>query len=234
MIEDVTTTATRDPITGTTTARRWAAAGAAGTVLCLLAVLAMHLVAPWSRRDPVRRTISEYAVGAGGWAFDAAVLVLVASSVAITVALVRARVVPGRSAAVALLAVWCAGLALVVVFEKTNWSIGPSLSGTIHRYASLAAFLALPAAGLRVARWPVPGRRWLRGLSWTAYACFVPIVVAIASRPFTGVPWFRAVPLGLLERGVALAEVAVVLLLALAASRGRLAATTHPPGGGRT
>lgn len=196
----------------------------AGTLVALAVVAvvgAMHLVAPWSRHDPVRRTISEYAVGPGGWLFDVAVLGLVAATVVVVAALVLRGVVPGRSAAVALFGVWCVGLVLVVVFEKTNWSVGPSLSGSIHRYASLAAFFALPAAGLLVAR-RHRGERWARWVTvcaMAALACFVPIIGAIALDPVLATPWYRAVPLGLIERALSLAEVAVVVVLGLRAAR---------------
>jgi hypothetical protein len=44
---------------------------------------------------------------------------------------------------------------------------------------------------------------------------------AIASQPYTGVMWWRAIPLGAVERAIALTEVAIVLGLA------RWAAATH-------
>ena len=198
-----------------------ARAGSAIALAVVAVVGSMHLVAPWSRHDPVRRTISEYAVGPGGWLFDVAVLGLVAATVAVVAALVLRGLVPARSAAVVLFGVWCVGLVLVVVFEKTNWSVGPSLSGSIHRYASLAAFFALPAAGLLVAR-RHRGERWawwVTAFAVAALACFVPIIGAIALNPLLGVPWYRAVPLGLIERVLSLAEVAVVVVLGFWAAR---------------
>ncbi|MEJ2870922.1 DUF998 domain-containing protein [Actinomycetospora sp. OC33-EN08] len=202
--------------------------GTAGAVTALVVVAVvglMHLVAPWNRHDPVRRTISEYAVGPGGWLFDVAVLGLVAATVAVVVALhARDLVTP---TAIVLFAVWCVGLVLVVVFEKTNWSIGPSVSGSIHRYASLAAFVALPAAGLLVARAHRGARwaTWVTVFSVLALASFLPIIGAIALNPVLATPWYRAVPLGLIERVLSLAEVMVVVVLGLgavrSASRGR-------------
>lgn len=189
-------------------------------------VFAMHVVGPSARVSPVRRTISEYALLPGGWVFEVAVAGLALGSAAVLGALIGARLVAPRSAPAALLVVWWVGLLLVVAFEKTNWSIGPSLAGYIHRYASLAAFLGLPVGALLLARrwrgsWR-PFTRAVRMLSWVALASFVPIVIAIAARPFTGMPWWRAVPLGLLERVVSLVDVGVVVALgtwALAAAR---------------
>jgi hypothetical protein len=179
----------------------------------------MHLVGPSSAVDPVRRTISEYALVPGGWLFDVAVVVLALGSAAVLGALVATGLTRARSAPSVLVGVWCAGLLLVVAFEKTNWSIGPSVSGYIHRYASLAAFVALPVGALLLARHWRGDRRWraftrpVTALSTLALACFLPIVVAIAARGVIGVPWWRAVPLGLLERVLALAEVVVIVIL---------------------
>lgn len=196
-----------------------ARAGMAAVLLALVVIGAMHLVGPSARIDPVRRTISEYAVVEGGWLFDVAVVGLALGSAGVIAALVAARLTPARSLSVVLLGAWCVGLLLVVAFEKTNWSIGPSVSGYIHRYASLVAFLALPLGALLLARRhrrDPAARPHLRGVrlgSWLALASFLPIVGAIGLRGVTGVPWWRAVPLGLLERGLALAEVLVVALL---------------------
>lgn len=194
-------------------------AGATGAIAVVAVVGLMHLLAPWSRHDPVRRTISEYAVGAGGWLFDVAVLGLVVATVAVVVGLRARGLVP--TTAVVLFGIWCVGLVLVVVFEKTNWSVGPSLSGYIHRYASLAAFFALPGAGLVVARryrgevWA----RWVTAFSVVALASFLPIIGAIALNPVLATPWYRAVPLGLIERVLSLAEVLVIVVLGLRAAR---------------
>jgi hypothetical protein len=201
--------------------RSGARAGVAAVALALVVIGVMHLVGPASRVDPVRRTISEYALLEGGWLFDVAVVVLALGSAGVLAALVAARLTPARSLPAVLLGAWCVGLLLVVAFEKTNWLIGPSVSGYIHRYASLVAFVALPLGALLLARRhradPAarPFRTGVRWGSWPALASFLPIVGAIGLRGVTGVPWWRAVPLGLLERGLALAEVLVVALLGL-------------------
>jgi len=201
--------------------RSGACAGVAAVALALVVIGVMHLVGPSSRVDPVRRTISEYALLEGGWLFDVAVVLLALGSAGVLAALVAARLTPARSLPVVLLGAWCVGLLLVVAFEKTNWSIGPSVSGYIHRYASLVAFLALPLGALLLVRRhrgdPAtrPLRIGVRWGSWLALASFLPIVGAIALRGVIGLPWWRAVPLGLLERGLALAEVLVVALLGL-------------------
>ena len=193
--------------------------GSAAAIVAVAVIGVMHLVGPSSGIDPVRRTISEYALVPGGWVFDAAVVALALGSAAVLGALVSAGLTRARSAPALLLGLWCLGLLLVVAFEKTNWSIGPSVSGYIHRYASLAAFLALPSGAILLARrWRTdprdrPFRRTVTGFSALALVSFLPIVVAIAARGVIGVPWWRAVPLGLLERVLSLSEVVVVVVL---------------------
>jgi uncharacterized membrane protein YhaH (DUF805 family) len=161
--------------------------------------------------DPVRRTLSEYALLDGVKPlFDLGVLAFAAAAAATAFALVRAGAVRPWSVPTVGLALGALGLVTVVVFEKTNWAVGPSLGGTIHRYASLLAFVALPVAAIAVRQ--ARAARWagIVSLLW-----FAPIVVGFAQRPFTGVSWWRAIPLGLVERGLALSEVVAVGLLAL-------------------
>ena len=107
----------------------------------------------------------------------------------------------------------------MILFPKHNWSVGPSANGDIHRVASLVAFLSLPVAALLL------GRAWLRHPRWRVPArtalCFgmlsllffSPIAIAILVEPFTGVRWWRAIPLGAVERLLALSEVATVFVL---------------------
>jgi len=192
--------------------------GVALVTASLLLYGLLHVVPPSSELDWTRRTISQYALLSNGWAFDAATLLLAGGSLAILAALRHARIVHG-GAAVAL-ALWVAGLVGVVWFEKHNWAAGPSASGDIHRVASLIAFLSLPAGALLAAApWlRVPhARRQARLVALGGVAslvCFAPILWALVSEPWTGVRWWRAIPLGGVERALGLAEVLTVLLLA--------------------
>ena len=207
-------------------------------VACIAVSLALyamlHLTPPSADLDWTRRTISQYALLSNGWAFDAATLLLAAGSAAVLAALVAAGVL--RTGAVVALGLWVAGLVGVVWFEKHNWSAGPSMSGDVHRLASVVAFLSLPVGALLAAQ------PWLRGHGATAAAravalgglvsllCFAPILWAVASEPWTGVRWWRAIPLGGVERLLGLAEVVTVLLLAWWAVRAarRPAAVREP------
>lgn len=186
---------------------------------CVLASLSLfawlHVLAPSAEMDWMSRTISQYALMPEGWAFDTATLLLAAGSAVILAALLRAGALTwGATVALAL---WVAGLVGVVWFEKHNWQVGPSASGDIHRVASVVAFLSLPVGALLAA---APGRREGGPARWVAVGgvvsllCFMPILWAVASEPWTGVRWWRAIPLGGVERLLGLAEVTTVMLMA--------------------
>jgi hypothetical protein len=210
-------------------ARTWALSGTALIAAGVVAVLALHVVA-LEEVDPVRRTLSQYALGPWKPVFDAGVLAVALGSVAVLAGLVRTGLTRGRGAAVALLAVWSACLVVVVAFEKIDWSVGPTPTGYVHRYASLVAFLCLPVAALALGRAWRGDTRWggfARATRWLGVASLgwlVPILLGFVLRPLTGVPWWQFVPLGVFERGVALTEVAALVVMGVWAAH----AARHP------
>lgn len=213
---------------------RLATVGTALVAVSLPLVALLHVLPPSSGINPMTRTISEYALSGNGWLFDLAVLALAVGSAAVTAGLVRAGVLKPLSPATLLLAVWCVGLGTVVVFEKNNWAIGPSVGGTVHRMASLAAFLALPAGALLAAR---AGRRdpnWRRPAAWTRFSAALsvlalgPLFYAVAVNVLTGRAWWRVFPLGAVERLLGLTEVVVVLVLGWWAVRAHSVGTRPP------
>jgi Protein of unknown function (DUF998) len=201
-----------------------ALAGLAGVALAVVLVGALHVIEA-ETVDPIRRTISQYALGGYKVVFDAGVLALAAGSALVLGGLARAGVVRVPSAGAAFLAVWSVSLVLVIAFEKIDWSVGPTPAGYVHRYASLVAFLSLPAAALVIGRrWrghAVWGRfaAWSRGLAVLSLLWFAPILLGFVLRPLTGVPWWQFVPLGFTERGLAVSEVAAVVVLGWWAAR---------------
>ncbi|MFC4072889.1 DUF998 domain-containing protein [Actinoplanes subglobosus] len=193
-------------------------------VVCVLASLALygslHVLPPSAELDWTRRTISQYALMPDGWVFDAATLLLAAGSAAILAALHRTgRLTRG---ALTVLALWVVGLVGVVWFEKHNWQAGPSSSGTVHRVFSVVAFLSLPIGALLAAGGAAGGAagrtlgtaRWVAAGGVVSLLCFTPILWAVLAEPWTGERWWRAIPLGTVERLLGLAEVITVLLLA--------------------
>jgi hypothetical protein len=215
--------------------RLLAIAGLGGILAGVLLVGVLHVVPPSDAVSPVSRTISEYALLDNGWVFVTAVGILAAGSAAVLVASVLVGLVRVDSVACVTLAAWCLGLAGVILFPKHNWSVGPSASGDVHRVASLIAFLSLPVAAILV------GRAWRDHPRWHAHATtilclgvvsllsFSPIAYAILTEPLTGVRWWRAIPLGAVERILALSEVITVLALGWwSAQAGRTASVAQP------
>ncbi|BBX06231.1 DUF998 domain-containing protein [Mycolicibacterium aichiense] len=204
--------------------------GVFGAGLAIVAVLALDatLGGQHTRGRQLRSaTISEYVYTSGSMAFVVAVLVLAVASVALLHGLIRAGRVRLRSAGSVLMMLWVVGLLGVVAFPKHNWVTGPSASGTVHRVATLLAFVALPMAVLLIARGSdiaVRAARWLTaiGIGWLA-VLFGAIAVGVA----TDRSWWRLIPLGVVERGIAGFEVAALIALGLWLVRGGRADPAH-------
>ncbi|WP_327089465.1 DUF998 domain-containing protein [Nonomuraea sp. NBC_01738] len=164
--------------------------------------------------NPLRRTISEHGLGEQGWIFGVGVGLLAAGSAAIGVSLARRRLA-GVFGTLALMA-WSLGLFVTASFPKHDWAVGPSLSGSIHRAGSLIAFLSLPVAALVIAR-PWRHRQRASVLAFAFGAGSVLWVVGIGAMVLlgarAGLAWWQVMPLGLVERGLAVTEVGAVLAL---------------------
>ncbi|HCT76778.1 MAG TPA: DUF998 domain-containing protein [Micromonosporaceae bacterium] len=202
-----------------THARPLATTGLVAALAGVLAVVVLHLLPPTDQISPIRRTISEYALHETAWLFNLGLLSLAVGSFAVLLALSRAGLVRLISVGGAGLLLWCLGLAAVVYFPKHNWAVGPSANGSIHRVASLVAFIGLPLGALAIAWAWRRDQRWQAWAKWTAVSaavallCFGIIAGAVVLQPVTGVRWWRAIPLGAVERALATAEVVTVLAL---------------------
>ncbi|GAA4525262.1 DUF998 domain-containing protein [Amycolatopsis samaneae] len=187
----------------------------AGAVL----ILALQFLPPTDAISATRRTISEYALTDAKTVFDLAVGLVALGSVAGFAALRLRGALPVAAAVCG--ALWTAGLLVVVVFPKNDWAVGPSVGGTVHRFASVAAFVCLPLAVLFAARAAFPaaaGRRLLaRLLAVASLGWFGIILGAIALAAATGGHWWTTIPLGLVERGMALTELLALLALVVPA-----------------
>jgi Protein of unknown function (DUF998) len=168
--------------------------------------------------------------------FNIGVIGLAVGIALVLVALVGAGVLRRTSVGAIALVVAASALLVVVAFEKANWSVGPSVGGYIHRYASLAAFTALPAAAVLTGRrWradPHVGRPagWARALGIASFGWLAVIVAGMLLYPLAGISWWQVVPLGLVERGLALTEVAIVVLLGCWAWRAAGSTGDRTPG----
>lgn len=198
----------------------WTAAGLAtlgltGAAAAVTLVGALHVVPDTAGISPVSRTISEYGLSDAAWAFNLGVVALALGSLAILIGAVLAGLTRATSAGFALGLAWVVALLVVVVFPKHNWAVGPSVNGQIHRVASLIAFSCLPLAILlltrRRAAGPGSAPRWAFWLAVSSLAWFGTLIGAWLLSPVTGVPWYRALPIGLVERGLVLCDVAALV-----------------------
>lgn len=202
------------------TARALAMLGLAALGSAAILIGVLHLLPLTAGISSVRQTISEYALTEVGWMFNAAVIATAASSGAVFFALLLTGQATWRTIGLLFGGLWVAGLMVIVAFPKHNWAIGPNADGQIHRIASVVAFLSLPIAVMLLTRRraETAGRRRAQAAFWlgaASLAWFSPLIVAMLMAPRTGTPWFRAIPLGLIERGLVITEVSAVVALAL-------------------
>lgn len=188
-----------------------------------LAVLALHVVPPTSATSPWRRTISEYAYSSLGWVFDAGVVAIAVGTLLIAVSLWLTRTVRVASLGSLALLAWSVSLVVLVIFPKHDWSVGPSSHGSIHRVASLVAFISVPIAAIAIARHRAgrlrPPARTALVMGVVSAGWLSCLVGAFLLAPVTGTPWYRMFPLGLMERGIAVFAVAALFALGWLAVR---------------
>lgn len=194
-----------------------------GAAISVVAILTLDAILGGQSHRPGRTlrmaTISEYVYTAGGWAFLTGVLALAVGSILLLAGLIRAGVIAPLSVGSILMSMWVIGLIGVAAFPKHNWEIGPSTSGSIHRVATLLAFVSLPAAVLAIARKHRRGRPAV----WMAYGSIAWLALlfgAIAVSMVTDLSWYRIIPLGIVERGIVAFEVAAVIALGVWLIRG--------------
>ena len=165
--------------------------------------------------NPWALTISDFAVSDRGGVIDVAMVVLALATVALLYGLRRAgppRPEPGRPAEL-LLGAWVAGLLLAAVVPTNDPGTPMTTAAYLHRYASVVAFLALPAAGWLLARRPdvAPAAGVIRAL----VALSLTLAAAMIWSAYPG----DRVLLGLIERLLILTEVAVLATLAVLQTR---------------
>ncbi|MFG2299014.1 DUF998 domain-containing protein [Streptomyces sp. NPDC048603] len=180
------------------------------------AVIWAVFAALWAPSDtdqelsPLSLTVSDFAALDRGGPIETGMALLGGVSLALLVA-ARARTAAVRGVPSVLLAVWGLGLVIAAVVPTdplTDRLSGPAL---VHRYASIAAFTALPAAGLLLARRlgadPRAGGtvRCLRLLSWAALG-------GAAVMAYSAGPGGREL-IGLVERVLLGCEVALLGVL---------------------
>ncbi|MFF5990160.1 DUF998 domain-containing protein [Prauserella flavalba] len=213
---------------------RWA--GAFSVLACVLAVLALLILARSvlamtylnvhfaGEVDPLSRAVSYYVfVERGAETFDATLVAVATATATILVGMAQLRVRLGARAVVGFGA-WCVALVLCAVFPTDNSPQIETASGWIHQFAGASLFVTLPLAGLALARALGAQPSWagtarvLRGL---ALGGVVLALAYLAARlpdllvwwEFPGALDWRAVS-GLIQRGLFTLELAMLLALA--------------------
>lgn len=199
--------------------------GVAALALGAALVLLLQVVPPTDRISATRRTISEYGLSDLKWVFDLAVVLVALGSAAGLAALRHQRRLPAAAAVFG--ALWTAGLLVIVAFPKPDWATvsRADFGGTLHRIASVVAFVALPLAVLAAARAAFPGspgrRRLARVLAVASLGWFAVILGAVVVAAGGDGRWWLLIPLGLVERGMALTELLALAVLLIPPGRAR-------------
>lgn len=175
--------------------------------------------------DTLTSTAEAAGRSSGSWTFKLAVLGVALGSAALVIGLVRGGLIRAVSAGSILLSIWVVGLLGVVAFPKHNWAVGPSSSSSIHRLASMLAFLSIPVTILLIARRRERRAACAAAAAWWpnigALASVATLVGAIIYGSITDASWWQVIPLGLVERGIVGFEVASVFALGVWAILGR-------------
>ncbi|AQZ66017.1 unnamed protein product [[Actinomadura] parvosata subsp. kistnae] len=179
---------------------------------------------------PTQVLLSDYALVPGGM-LPVLIGMLALAVACLGLAYGLTTVDPARTAPTrVLLVAGAAGLMMSAIFptDPGTSQIG-SVSGEIHRWSAAVVFTSLPVAGWILARGRTAAPRWnaVRAIS---VAAGVTLAVYLAAHPasITSSLVNGGAYYGMLERGVVLAEMALLIAMALAAFPGRAAAKSEP------
>ena len=152
--------------------------------------VALALAVLRSDYDPLRRYVSEYAAGPGGWAMRAGFLALGAGSLNLVPGFLRARS-PGGSGRIGwALAVWGSAVVVAALFPVDPRGTATTPAGSVHLAASGVGFLGLFAAMALAARAfrEADGWRDLARLS-RGFAIATPAAFLLEATVFATVGW---------------------------------------------
>lgn len=191
-------------------------AAAAAITWAVFTMIVLHVV---SAHDPLRDTLSSYAFTDRGTGMLAGgILAVAGGSLAVLAALRSAGIVVGGRARL-LFGTWSLGLTTAALFPASYPDHPNPVSGEIHQYSCLTAFLSLPALGFSLLeRIPeLRNRTMVRRLAVGATVALVLFGVSYA------LPWL--VPVGLTQRAALIVDVALLCSL-LVVVRARIQATS--------
>jgi hypothetical protein len=200
---------------------RWLVIVAVGTVaVAAVLVVWLHTLPDWGGVDPITDMLSSYGIGSRGWVFNDALDLVAAGSAVLLVAMARCGVVRRRTET-ALMAGWCVFLVGVATFHKDAAGAAPTLEGAVHVAVTAAACVSLPCAAVVICyrRADLRWRRYhriTRAVALWSVPCLLPFLVSFfATRLISGTGFWTVVPTGLVERGMAVLDLATLVVLAL-------------------
>lgn len=118
-----------------------------GLVFSLVPIFYLHVMSA-GQLNPISDVISDYVFVDNGTGWLAATSLSLAAVSALLAVNLRGV---GRSAQW-LIGIWSAGLTVATIFPTDPTGEPTSMSGYVHRYAGAVMFVALPAAGVLIAR----------------------------------------------------------------------------------
>ncbi|WP_084628373.1 DUF998 domain-containing protein [Amycolatopsis nigrescens] len=206
--------------------RPWLVTSVAAIGWSTFTIVLLHTV---SSHDPVRDTLSSYAfTDRGSGMLAASVLALAIASVTLLGALIASGVPVSRTTGT-LFGTWSLGLATAAVFPASFEDNPHPVSGEIHQYACLVAFLSVPALGkslldrMRDAPALERHRAMLTKLTLLSAGGLLLFGISYALEAFPGVPVVSELaglmPVGLSQRIALTADVILLGWLMLLAAR---------------
>ena len=203
----------------TAAARAFASVSILGLLTAVVATVIGHIgLGPGY--DPLKLTISDYALSNRGVTIEIAMVALAFGAPALLAGL-RAVGVAIRGLPAILLSTWSVGLLLAAIIPTDPPEITTlSTAALIHRYTSVAAFVALPiAAAVIASRFPGMGSRMVAAVRRLCVGCALGVALL----------WYVAFPggrvmMGLVERSLVGVEIAILMVLSFGILRAARAA----------
>ncbi len=165
--------------------------------------------------DPLKLTISDYALSNRGVTIEIAMVAL-ALAVPALLAGLRTVGVAIRGLPTVLMSIWSVGMLIAAIIPTDPPEVAVmSTAALIHRYASVAAFVALPiAAAVLAARASGLGARLVSTVRGLCVTCAVGVALL----------WYVAFPggrvmMGLVERSLVVVEIAILTVLSIGVFR---------------
>lgn len=200
--------------------RPWLIASVAAIGWGIVTMTVLHLI---SSHNPALDTLSSYAfTDRGSGMFEASVVSLAIGSFCLLGALYAAGITISRTTTI-LFSTWSLGLATAAVFPASYASNPHPVSGEIHQYSCLVAFLSMPGIGFSLLDKITASRAMVARLSRYSLGGLVLFGASYLLSDFPGTPVVSqlsaALPVGVTQRIALAVDLALLFGLMVLASR---------------